>query len=62
MPRPTSRDSASSGVIASQQPMHVPLGDMNSEHPSGPWPDNVGPERYSRAWAWKSIQGARRAG
>ena len=33
------------GVIASQQPMHVPLGDMNSEHPSGPWPDNVGPER-----------------
>src|SRR3954467_412373 len=46
------------GVIASQQPMHVPLGDMNSEHPSGPWPDNVGPDRYSRAWAWKSIQGA----
>ena len=45
------------GVIASQQPMHVPLGDMNSEHPSGPWPDNVGAERYSRAWAWKSIQG-----
>jgi len=44
------------GVIASQQPMHVPLGDMNSEHPSGPWPDNVGAERYSRAWAWKSIQ------
>ena len=33
------------GVIASQQPMHVPLGDMNSEHPSGPWPDNVGAER-----------------
>ena len=46
------------GVIASQQPMHVPLGDMNSEHPSGPWPDNVGPDRYSRAWAWKSIQSA----
>ena len=46
------------GVIASQQPMHVPLGDMNSEHPSGPWPDNVGAERYSRAWAWKSIQDA----
>jgi predicted amidohydrolase YtcJ len=46
------------GVIASQQPMHVPLGDMNSEHPSGPWPDNVGPERYSRAWAWKNIQDA----
>jgi len=46
------------GVIASQQPMHVPLGDMDSEHPSGPWPDNVGPDRYSRAWAWKSIQSA----
>ena len=46
------------GVIASQQPMHVPLGDMNAEHPAGPWPDNVGPDRYSRAWAWKSIQGA----
>ena len=46
------------GAIASQQPMHVPLGDMNAEHPSGPWPDNVGPDRYSRAWAWKSIQDA----
>ena len=46
------------GVIASQQPMHVPLGDMNSEHPSGPWPDNVGPDRYARAWVWKSIQSA----
>lgn len=46
------------GVIASQQPMHVPLGDMNAEHPSGPWPDNVGPDRYSRAWVWKSIQDA----
>ena len=46
------------GVIASQQPMHVPLGDMNSEHPSGPWPDNIGAERYSRAWAWKRIQNA----
>ena len=44
------------GIIASQQPMHVPLGDMNSERPSGPWPDNIGPERYSRAWAWKSIR------
>lgn len=46
------------GVIASQQPMHVPLGDMNSTTPSGPWPDNIGPDRYSRAWAWKSIQDA----
>lgn len=46
------------GVIASQQPMHVPLGDMNSAHPSGPWPDNLGPDRASRAWAWKSIHDA----
>lgn len=46
------------GVIASQQPMHVPLGDMNSSRPSGPWPDNIGPDRASRAWAWKSIHDA----
>ncbi len=37
------------GVIASQQPMHVALGDMNGANPSGPWPDNIGPERASRA-------------
>ena len=36
------------GVIASQQPMHVPLGDMNSEHPSGPWPDKVAPTVIAR--------------
>ncbi len=46
------------GVIASQQPMHVPLGDMNSANPAGPWPDNIGPDRASRAWAWKSIHDA----
>ena len=46
------------GVIASQQPMHVALGDMNSTHPKGPWPDNIGPDRASRAWAWKSIRDA----
>jgi hypothetical protein len=46
------------GVIASQQPMHVVLGDMNSLRPSGPWPDNLGPERASRAWNWKSIRDA----
>jgi len=46
------------GVIASQQPMHVPLGDMNQEHPSGPWPDNIGPERFARAWAWQRIRAA----
>lgn len=46
------------GVIASQQPMHVQLGDMNSTAPSGPWPDNLGPERASRGWVWKSIEDA----
>jgi hypothetical protein len=46
------------GVIASQQPMHVQLGDMNQAAPKGPWPDNLGPERYARAWAWKSIEDA----
>lgn len=43
------------GIIASQQPMHVALGDMNQVKPSGPWPDNIGPERFSRAWAWQRI-------
>jgi predicted amidohydrolase YtcJ len=46
------------GVIASQQPMHVALGDMNAAKPSGPWPDNIGSARASRAWAWKRIQAA----
>ncbi len=46
------------GVIASQQPMHVALGDANQAVPAGPWPDAIGPERASRAWAWKSIQAA----
>jgi predicted amidohydrolase YtcJ len=46
------------GVIASQQPMHVQLGDANQEKPAGPWPDNVGPERATRAWAWRSIEAA----
>ncbi|MDH4066778.1 MAG: amidohydrolase, partial [Acidobacteriota bacterium] len=49
---------ATLGVIASQQPMHVALGDMNSAHPSGPWPDNIGPERFARAWAWQRIRAA----
>jgi predicted amidohydrolase YtcJ len=43
------------GVIASQQPMHVVLGDMNTPGFSGPWPDNIGRDRASRAWSWKSI-------
>ena len=46
------------GVIASQQPMHVVLGDMNADEPSGPWPNNVGRERATRAWAWNSIRAA----
>ncbi len=46
------------GVIASQQPIHVALGDTNQAVPAGPWPDAIGPERASRAWAWKSILAA----
>jgi hypothetical protein len=46
------------GVIASQQPIHTALGDANQAGPKGPWPDAIGPERASRAWAWKSIQAA----
>jgi len=46
------------GVIASQQPMHAALGDVNQAVPKGPWPDAIGPERTSRAWAWKSILNA----
>ena len=46
------------GVIASMQPMHVVLGDMNALHPSGPWPDNLGVDRAMRAWQWKSIRDA----
>jgi predicted amidohydrolase YtcJ len=46
------------GVIASQQPIHAALGDANQEVPAGPWPDAIGPDRASRAWAWKSIQAA----
>ncbi len=46
------------GVIASQQPMHAALGDVNQAVPKGPWPDAIGPERASRAWAWKSILNA----
>lgn len=44
------------GVIASQQPVHVQLGDLNVESPSGPWPDNLGAARAARGWVWKSIQ------
>jgi predicted amidohydrolase YtcJ len=43
------------GVIASQQPIHVALGDSNQAVPKGPWPDAIGPERAARGWLWKSI-------
>jgi len=46
------------GVIASQQPIHAALGDANQAVPKGPWPDAIGAERASRAWAWKSILAA----
>ncbi len=46
------------GIIASQQPIHAALGDVNQAVPSGPWPDAIGPERTSRAWMWKSIHEA----
>jgi len=38
------------GVIASQQPIHAALGDVNQAAPKGPWPDAIGPERAARAW------------
>ena len=43
------------GIIASMQPMHVALGDMNSLTPAGQWPDNLGTVRALRAWQWKRI-------
>lgn len=43
------------GVIASQQPIHVALGDSNQAGPKGPWPDAIGPERAAHGWMWKSI-------
>ena len=46
------------GVVASFQPLHAQLGDVNTARPTGPWPDNVGAERASRAWAWKTLQQA----
>jgi predicted amidohydrolase YtcJ len=46
------------GVIASMQPMHAVLGEVNQAVPKGLWPDAIGSERASRAWPWKSIQEA----
>lgn len=41
------------GVIASMQPPHTRL--MNAPNPKGQWAGNIGPERQSRGWPWKSI-------
>ena len=49
---------ATLGVVASFQPLHALLGDVNQARPTGPWPDNIGPERASRGWAWKTLQRA----
>jgi predicted amidohydrolase YtcJ len=46
------------GVIASQQPIHVALGDSNQAVPKGPWPDPLGPDRAAHGWLWKSIKDA----
>ena len=45
---------ASLGVVASMQPYH---GDP-SPNQIGVWAGNIGPERASRAWAWRSIHEA----
>jgi predicted amidohydrolase YtcJ len=42
------------GVIASMQPLHA-YPDLNTLNV---WARNVGPDRASRAWAWKSISDA----
>jgi predicted amidohydrolase YtcJ len=41
------------GVIASMQPLHA----YPDEDTLGVWARNIGPERASRAWLWKSIAG-----
>ena len=40
------------GVIASMQPLHS----YPDEDTLGIWARNIGPERASRAWVWRSIQ------
>ena len=40
------------GVIASMQPLHS----YPDDDTLGVWARNVGPERASRAWAWRSIE------
>ncbi len=39
------------GVIASMQPLHTTPNDNNLNN----WAGNIGPERASRAWPWRSI-------
>lgn len=41
------------GAIGSFQPPHARL--MNAAEPRGPWAGNIGPDRTSRGWMWKSV-------
>ena len=42
------------GVIGSFQPPHARL--MNAAEPRGQWAGNIGPERTSHGWMWKSVK------
>ena len=44
------------GVIGSFQPPHARL--MNAAKPGGQWAGNIGPDRTSRGWMWKSVRDA----
>jgi len=44
------------GVVGSFQPPHARL--MNSPEPRGQWAGNIGKERTSHGWMWKSVQDA----
>ncbi len=44
------------GVIGSFQPPHARL--MNNPEPRGQWAGNIGPERTSHGWMWKSVKDA----
>ena len=44
------------GVIGSFQPPHSRL--MNAAEPRGQWAGNIGPDRTSRGWMWKSVRDA----
>lgn len=44
------------GVIGSFQPPHAGL--MNSPEPRGQWVGNIGKERTSHGWMWKSVKDA----